>query len=424
MSEPPPNITLIVVDCLREDHAGPLWKALEPFGFRRYERVISASNWTVPSHASMLTGMYPSAHGARETKENKILEATLDPRLETAVGRVREEGYEVNWFTANVLVTPSFGFPRPDRLELVRNFPAFSLDNKESPDGKKQNFLVRGFRSALASFINFLSFFWFNSGFIRKTVMAAWTLLVSAVAGVRWPLDKGAKKLLRNFKSRLRGESGPYLNYVNFMEVHEPYEGLDMFKISGSREVKRLKKEYRRGVRVVTPVLKRMVSFLEKNSENNLIVVVSDHGQLLGENRNIFYHLYGTDEELLRVPLFIKFPEGVRANGGEGWISLTRIRELLERASRGELKEDGFLYSGTAFAETFSLPIEARKVLETSSMSFNHRIAVYSKDSKGVYDTAAGQLESLTHFGGERAGREELEAKARGFLELNGPAGP
>ena len=65
------NVVLIVIDTLRADHAQGLDKLLD-LGFVKYEDVYATAPWTLPSHASMFTGMYPSEHGIHETKEYQL----------------------------------------------------------------------------------------------------------------------------------------------------------------------------------------------------------------------------------------------------------------------------------------------------------------------------------------------------------------
>ena len=65
-----PNVILIVLDSVRADH-------MSCYGYDRpttpnidriaedgivYDRAYSASCWTLPSHASLFTGLYPSKH--------------------------------------------------------------------------------------------------------------------------------------------------------------------------------------------------------------------------------------------------------------------------------------------------------------------------------------------------------------------------
>ncbi len=75
----PPNVLLIIVDTLRSDRLGcyggmrntsPAVDALAADGVR-FDRAYAASPWTLPSMASILTGLYPASHGAR-TKRHRL----------------------------------------------------------------------------------------------------------------------------------------------------------------------------------------------------------------------------------------------------------------------------------------------------------------------------------------------------------------
>ena len=68
----PPHIVLISIDTLRADHlscygysrkTSPRIDALAQQGVL-FERALSTTSWTLPAHASMLTGLPISAHGA------------------------------------------------------------------------------------------------------------------------------------------------------------------------------------------------------------------------------------------------------------------------------------------------------------------------------------------------------------------------
>ena len=71
MPDSRPNVVLIVLDSVRRDH-------LSCYGYERdttphidriasqgvrFTRATAASCWTIPSHASLFTGLYPSEHG-------------------------------------------------------------------------------------------------------------------------------------------------------------------------------------------------------------------------------------------------------------------------------------------------------------------------------------------------------------------------
>ena len=68
----PRHVLLISIDTLRPDHLGcygydrptsPFLDELENQGVV-FEQAYATSPWTLPSHATMLTGLYPSHHGA------------------------------------------------------------------------------------------------------------------------------------------------------------------------------------------------------------------------------------------------------------------------------------------------------------------------------------------------------------------------
>src|SRR6266496_2932334 len=69
--ETPPNIVLVVVDTLRADVLGSYGSSagVSPYLDRvateavRFDQVVAAAPWTVPSLSSLVTSRYPSEHG-------------------------------------------------------------------------------------------------------------------------------------------------------------------------------------------------------------------------------------------------------------------------------------------------------------------------------------------------------------------------
>lgn len=60
------NIIIVVVDTLRKDYAKTLEDNLKRVGFVSYENVIAPAPWTIPTHASIFTGLYPFYHRTHE----------------------------------------------------------------------------------------------------------------------------------------------------------------------------------------------------------------------------------------------------------------------------------------------------------------------------------------------------------------------
>lgn len=106
-----PNIVLVSIDTLRADHLGC-------FGYARdtsphidrlaregvlFRQAIASSNWTLPSHASMLTGLHPARHRAVS-----FAFAPLRQDVDTLAELLWDVGYETGAFTGGGFV--SFGF--------------------------------------------------------------------------------------------------------------------------------------------------------------------------------------------------------------------------------------------------------------------------------------------------------------------------
>jgi len=99
----PPNIILISVDTLRWDYLGTYgygepgispnidWLAEQGTVF---EQAVSSAGTTVPSHGTMLTGLYPRMHGAR-SNHHGIYEDT-----DTIARALTDAGYRTGSFTS------------------------------------------------------------------------------------------------------------------------------------------------------------------------------------------------------------------------------------------------------------------------------------------------------------------------------------
>ncbi len=100
------GIILVVIDCLRADH-------VSAYGYHRattptidvlaaegvlWEQAFSTSSWTKPSVASMLTGLYPSAHGAFEgVKRQRGRDAAMTDRLKVGAPTIANQLTQAGW---------------------------------------------------------------------------------------------------------------------------------------------------------------------------------------------------------------------------------------------------------------------------------------------------------------------------------------
>ncbi len=133
----PPNVVLIVVDGLRPDHLTHAGYArnTSPFLARLaaesvwFENAISQSSWTKTSVASLLTSLYPEAHGVRGTKD--VVPDSIDTLPETLEGF----GYETYALHGNPWLEERFGFNQGfDRFSFTdwykETFDAQGMNNR------------------------------------------------------------------------------------------------------------------------------------------------------------------------------------------------------------------------------------------------------------------------------------------------------
>lgn len=107
----PINVVLITVDTLRADRLGyaggrdgvsPAIDALAAEGVV-FTNAFSASGWTLPSIATILTGRYPHTHGAT------TFNTAMDPALPTIATLLADHGYVTAGFVSHMLLQPAYG---------------------------------------------------------------------------------------------------------------------------------------------------------------------------------------------------------------------------------------------------------------------------------------------------------------------------
>ncbi|MBW2274620.1 MAG: sulfatase [Deltaproteobacteria bacterium] len=114
-------IVLIVVDTLRADHLGsygyprPTSPAFDRWarGGALFERALATSSWTLPSFASIYTGLYPRQHGAGDRLDQEEWGVTgLDPELPVLAEILSEAGYVTGALANNPFLHEKFGVAR------------------------------------------------------------------------------------------------------------------------------------------------------------------------------------------------------------------------------------------------------------------------------------------------------------------------
>lgn len=327
-----PSMVVILLDTQRADYLGPyrpdrkgtpVLAALAAESVV-YERAFSQAPWTVPSHATLFTGLYPVTHGC-----SGDVHRWLDDEFQTLAEELRSAGYRTAGFSAN---------PWIKKANLHQGFDVFV------PVGAR-----------------------FRTLFLRE-------LLQLAGMPALWA-DQGAADAavqLEQFFAANQGETAPLLLFINLAEPHWKHlpvlsDRLDALPadlsvveatrlsadysgplaMAGQRVSPRLPEAlralYAGAVAYQDRVLGRMLETLRENLDldQTLLVVTADHGENLGEAGR-YEHCFAVNDYLLHVPLIVRypplFPPGLREPGLCELLDLhVTLRELSGRGVPAEL---------------------------------------------------------------------------------------
>ncbi len=370
-----PNITIIVLDSLRLDEFKALKSESDLEGFAVTDKCIAPSPWTLPSHASLFTGMYPSEHGAHETKRIKVFDIDeIKLRRRTFVSDLNDIGYKTYAISANPYVHPVYGFSEFDYFREESYYTDLAGHAIEVPARLKpllakyrERYGGNPFKIALAIRD--------DPALMGEIELSDWSAtayltLRNLLKKVRakmiegWPLEKGGKNTLRAVRKIIFRR--PFFLFINLMEPHDPYmagKGNDMkwytsfLKEEPSKElVGKWKSLYgTASARGYSYALGIIASLRERYGANQLIILTSDHGQAFGEHDFICHgsELY---DELVRVPFAVMLPRGFATSKGHGRASLVNVRPFIEAVLAGDRNAMDKLFSRRVYAESFGVP--------------------------------------------------------------------
>ena len=314
-----PNVLVIVVDTLRADH-------LSSYGYSRptspnvdnlardgvlFENAIAPSSWSLPSHASLVTGRAVHEHGMGNVEPMPWLgwgQSELSG-LPTLGEALQKQGYRTGAFSANrIYFTCNVGLGRGFlhfedyfdgvgdsfvRTEFGREFARLYMNR--SPKSK----ITRAFRHfGLGSWLDKDSE---GSGDY------------GGIYGIRKRADEVNRETLRWI---VRYDQRPFFAFLNYLDVHFGYGGPpDYPKPAWDRGT--TIDEYDAGVKYTDDFIGRLLQGLDGLGvlKNTIVIITSDHGEALGDH-GLSFHGAALYSDLVHVPLVISWPgrvpQGIR----------------------------------------------------------------------------------------------------------------
>ena len=250
-----PSILLVTLDTTRSDAIGPATPTIDtliPRG-RRFTQAYCAVPQTLPSHISMLTGLYPAGHGVRENGRHL---AENQPLL---AEKLHAAGYRTAAFVSAFALARRFGVAR-----------GFDVYDDDTPPGLAER----------------------NARETTDRVLA-------------WLQEEGGR-LVRPENTSGRDVRSPLFLWVHYWDPHYPYTPPEPYCTRYASNL------YLGEVAFMDEQLGRLVQAFEKRFPGpHAIVLVGDHGEGLGEHGeqqhgNLLY------QATMHVPLIVIGPNVTR----------------------------------------------------------------------------------------------------------------
>jgi len=257
--KPKPNVILITIDTVRADRLGcygakniqtPTIDALGRDGVV-FERAISQVPLTWPSHAAILTGLYPFQNGVQD-----FTGQPLEARFRSVAQAFKQQGYVTAAVVSAFVLDRSWG--------LARGFDFY--DDAFSPE----EFLHR------------------DLGLVDRRAGE------SVTRAMAW-LKKNPRR--------------PFFFWLHLYDPHSPYDPPEPFRSEYKNHL------YDGEIAYADHELGRLISWLKQSGLYNqsLIVFLSDHGESLGEHGE-HEHGFFVYNATVHIPLIVKPPaeSGIR----------------------------------------------------------------------------------------------------------------
>ncbi|MEL6385318.1 MAG: sulfatase [Cyanobacteria bacterium J06626_18] len=348
MSSQRPDILFIVLDTQRVDRLScygypqNTTPNLDAFAAKatRFDMAIAAAQWTVPSHAAMFTGLYPSEHTMTQSY------SVMPEDVTTLVERLRDSGY----FTAGFCNNPLVGVINNGLRRGFQSFLNYSglLTSRPNQAGVSSSPVGRyrqWFKRQLSGVMNkvqdaFARSDWLLSLSFTPLMVPLWQTALSFKGNTAKSLEDTARLLCDRTHTQ---PDQPIFAFVNLMGTHMPYHPprqyiekhaphvledrdarnfLQRFNndvygwlapLTGALnedQKKTLDGMYDAEVAYQDVLLGTFFQTLEQYGclENTLVIICADHGEHLGE-KQMMGHSLSIYNELVRVPLIIRQPD-------------------------------------------------------------------------------------------------------------------
>jgi len=295
-----------------------------------YDQAVASSAWTAPTHASLFTGLPLHGHGV------DTFHIWLDGHFDTLAEHLGAHGYDTYAFTGNRFVSPFSNMTQG--FETI-DFSYQGTWKDKAAKATKDKLLPQDQSTEISPGWEAHGH---GEGWSKNLTLFKEATPIAHEALGQWLETRDSDK--------------PWFAFLNLMEAHQPRVpsmesrkallddemielGLktdgSLFNLmaytSGKQEYTEAELEAIRGVYDAAlldldKATGAMLEDLERKGQldNTIVVLTSDHGELLGEH-HMFSHRWALWQELVRVPLVVHYPGGVAATRVTHPVSVARV---------------------------------------------------------------------------------------------------
>ena len=373
-----PNVLFVIWDACRYDYAHSHADTFADLATNNlsFENAIAPATWSLPSHASLFTGEYPSSHGS--TRMTDSIDST--PLVET----LQNNEYTCYSVSGNGFASQRTGFHQPfdeayytggeePYLDGLGIYSHIQTQRAKGPSSRTE-LAYSTLRDAICHdhpFQSLLNLAAVGAGHSSRKIEPLQRIphpIFSDDNGYNFSPEQHTAKIEDILQQEADSEK-PFFLFTNYMSTHRPYKPspdlqakhlgerlsreeiirinreiaspwdfIERIETTGvdERDLKTLHGLYAGEVETVDAYLNRLLKTLEHEGlrEDTIVVVTSDHGENLGEvdtmGRQRIGHEASMSEHLLRVPLVIAHPK-LNGRNVEEYVSLKDIFGLMTR---------------------------------------------------------------------------------------------
>jgi len=316
-----PNIILIIMDsvaakwCSAYGHVRQTTPGLERLAGEGvlYQHCFAPASWTLPSHTSLFTGLYPGQHLC-----NNPQEFAYPGNYHTLPEILRQAGYRTIGISSNYAISRgcnfNFGFDEYYDMDTLFNCDRYSQMRQFLKSSR--NHIHSDLQEIKLIFRTSMENRYYSYPFKHLLDRIYRKLCGDVIIKSRYATERAlclCKRLIKKYRG------SPFFIFINFMETHAAYNPPRRYRtrwvedLNGATPTQLL---YEQEIAYLDDRLFHLYSFLGRTGlkDRTLWAVTADHGEGFGEH-GVFSHNFSVYNELIHIPLIVKYPKDLGLTG-------------------------------------------------------------------------------------------------------------